>query len=585
MRNFSRIFIAAFLLLSADSIMLAGTITGQLQLPSAGQGIRNNTVTFTLTQPAAVAGTATIVTAPWSCWTDTSGNIVGLPGDAAIAAPVLTSNLATGSLASGTYFVKYTWKNGTGESQPSAERNLVLSHIGTLIVQAPASVPAAATSMQIYIGTSPSGETLQGSVAVTGGVLAGNYSQPTPLVNGAAVPSSNTSACSIRFNDELTPSYTGYNVTLFNSSGAEVQGFRQKWYLAGGISGTINLSSGTPLYAATVVYPQAIVATPIQNAQQSINGPLNLNGWNLLGLGGEQINSAQTTGADFGASVAGKYALGSLGVLGWTIGTPNQTCDTGWSRASAGVTAVGNCTQGDSSGTIKANTYLAADGSVSAPGFARAAGSNSGMFFTPGGTPEISTLGAVHTSFKNTGPVIGSDSVYGITSTTDPNNINDVGLSRISAGTLALGNGTQGDTSGLVKLGGISMGGASTTANVINAPTGWQLWSAGFTVQQLNSTGTQFLLGINQGAGFKHQRFGATCTTTASAGATCLSNYTWTSAFADANYTVVCSCDIPSNGTARCNTNGHSASGVQIILTSDGLANTYGGVECIAVHD
>lgn len=281
MRYFSRIFIVAFLLLSADSILVAGTITGQLQFPSAGQGIRNNTVTFTLTQPAVVAGTATVVTAPWNCWTDTSGNLVGLPGDAAIAAPALTSNLVTGSLASGTYFVKYTWKNGTGESQASAERNLVLPHSGTLIVQAPAIVPAAATSMQVYIGTSPNGETLQGSVAVTGGVLAGNYSQSSSLVNGPTLPSSNTSTCSIRFNDELTPSYTGYNVALFNASGAEIQGFRQKWYLAGGISGTINLANGTPLYAGTVVYPQSVVTSPAANGQQSINGPLNLNGFGL----------------------------------------------------------------------------------------------------------------------------------------------------------------------------------------------------------------------------------------------------------------------------------------------------------------
>lgn len=302
MRDFSRIFIVAFLLLNANSIMLAGTITGQLQLPSAGQGIRNNTVTFTLTQPAVVAGTATVVSAPWSCWTDTSGNIVGLPGDSAVAAPVLSSNLITGSFASGTYFVKYTWKNGTGESQPSAERNLVLSHSGTLILQAPASVPVAATLMQVYIGTSPNGETLQGSVTVTGGVLAGNYSQSTPLVNGTAVPSSNTSVCSIRFNDELTPSYTGYNVALFNSSGAEVQGFRQKWYLAGGISGTINLSNGTPLYAGTVVYPQAIVATPANNGQQSISGPLNLNGYGLT-AGSISATSVSSTGAIAGSSV------------------------------------------------------------------------------------------------------------------------------------------------------------------------------------------------------------------------------------------------------------------------------------------
>lgn len=276
------ILLPALLCLVAPA--MAGTVTGQIQTPSTGRGIANGTLTFTLSQAAVVSGTATLA-GNGTCWTDSTGNIVGLPGDAAVAAPVLSSNLGSGSLGSGTYFVRTTWANATGESQPSAERSLALGSSGTLIVQAPVNVPALATSMKVYIGSASGGETLQGSVGVTGGVIAGNFNQATPLVNGAALPANNTSVCQIRFNDELQPSFTAYSVALTNSSGAGIAGFPQKWYLSGGSNGTVNVSNGTPLYAGVVQYPQAIVSNPAANGTQSINGGLNLNGFSLTNTG------------------------------------------------------------------------------------------------------------------------------------------------------------------------------------------------------------------------------------------------------------------------------------------------------------
>lgn len=108
------------------------------------------------------------------------------------------------------------------------------------------------------------------------------------------------------------------------------------------------------------------------------------------------------------------------------------------------------------------------------------------------------------------------------------------------------------------------------------------------TNKTLNSpaiTGPTINTGVSQGSGLKHQRFGPTCTTAASAGSTCFITYTWTTAFADTNYTPVCTGVAPSNGTATIGIENWTASGIQIILTSTGLANTYGGVNCIAVHD
>jgi hypothetical protein len=273
-------FILFFACLSLGSQALAGTIIGQIQTPSTGRGIANGTLTFTLSQAAVVSGAATLA-GNGACWTDNLGNVVGLPGDAAVTAPVLSSNLGSGSLPAGTYFVRYTWANATGESQPSAERSLVLGSSGMLIVQAPVNVPALATSMKVYVGTTSGGETLQGSITVTGGVIGGNYSQSAALVGGAALPSGNTSACQIRFNDELQPSFTAYSVAFTNVNGAGIAGFPQKWYLSGGSNGTVNVSNGTPLYAGVVQYPQAIVSNPAANGTQSINGGLNLNGFSL----------------------------------------------------------------------------------------------------------------------------------------------------------------------------------------------------------------------------------------------------------------------------------------------------------------
>jgi hypothetical protein len=247
----------------------AGTVSGAIQLVATGRGVANGTLTFTLSQPAVVSGTATVVTTPVNCYTDGSGNVVGLPNP--LVAPVLSRN-GSGSLPAGTYFVRYTWGSGGNETMPSPEASFNMPQPGSLIVSVPANPPANATQWNIYIGTAANAETLQDTVNAP-------FSSDVRSVNlagGAALPASNNTACSLRFNDELQPSFTGYMVTLVTATGATVPGFPQKWYLSGGTSGIVNVSAGTPLYLGTVVYPQAIVATPTANAQQSIAGPLNL---------------------------------------------------------------------------------------------------------------------------------------------------------------------------------------------------------------------------------------------------------------------------------------------------------------------
>jgi hypothetical protein len=268
--------VALFCLASA----FAGTVTGTVQNAASGP-VANGTFGFTLTQGAMVVGTANVVPTTVNCYTDGNGNLVGEPNP--LALPVVSSNLGSGTLAAGVYFVRLTYQDATGETVASPEVSFTMTGIGTLIVTAPLIQPAGVTAYRVYISTATGTETLQGSVTVSPGSW-GNYSQSVPLtVPSGALPVSNTTACKLRFNDEMTPSFTGYNVTLTSTTGQTIPGYPQTWYLAGGSAGTINITSGTPLYSGsyTVQYPQAIVTTPPFNAAQSINGPLNLNGFAL----------------------------------------------------------------------------------------------------------------------------------------------------------------------------------------------------------------------------------------------------------------------------------------------------------------
>lgn len=95
--------------------------------------------------------------------------------------------------------------------------------------------------------------------------------------------------------------------------------------------------------------------------------------------------------------------------------------------------------------------------------------------------------------------------------------------------------------------------------------------------------------GVKQGGGFKHQRFGAQCTTAASVGGLCATptTNTWTAAFADANYTVVCTLNGITSGvpvvegyTAKI-----AASFTINFAALTAVAAQASGLDCIAAHD
>src|SRR5690242_1375369 len=133
--------LAPFVLLLMAVDGWSGTVAGTIQT-ATGAAVPNGTLTFSLSQAATVAGTATVVTTPVSCFTDGSGVVVGEPNP--LAAPVVSTNTASGSLAAGSYYTRVTYWDASGETVASPEAVTVLSSTGTLTVSVPAKQPSTA---------------------------------------------------------------------------------------------------------------------------------------------------------------------------------------------------------------------------------------------------------------------------------------------------------------------------------------------------------------------------------------------------------------------------------------------------------
>jgi hypothetical protein len=376
-KNCAYLFLIAFFLFQRAH---AGTITGQFQTATGGT-INNGTLSFTLSQPAVLSGTASLITQASSCYTSTVGNIVGLPDP--LSLPVVTTNTSSGTLAAGTYYTKITYYGAGGETVASAETSTVLTGTGTLIVNAPILQPAGATGYKVYIGTSSGGETLQATI--TGFT---QYQQSGPLANGSALPSSNTTVCTLSFSDQLIPTGTYYSVNLVNKNGSLIDGFPQVWCTYGGQSGTINVSNGAPTGncgSNGVFYPTPIFANPFNNAPQSISGPLSV----LSLSAGSFGNVVYCDGIRYATLNAAVAALGSSGSL--VVPAPGSQCP-----LSGNLTipiGMGVEWRAGAVTNIPTATTLTINGPISAPGM---------QIFSYTGTGTIvlgGTNGVVHTAW------------------------------------------------------------------------------------------------------------------------------------------------------------------------------------------
>ncbi|MHB8736422.1 MAG: hypothetical protein ACYC6M_14060 [Terriglobales bacterium] len=251
----------------------AGTLVGRMGVPS-GVGVGNATLSLTLSQAAAVPGSFALVPQAVSCATSLDGSVVGLPNP--LPAPVVSALAGSGTLAAGNYFVVYSYSGLGGETLKSPETAVVLTGAGAVQVAPPTRQPAGA-SWDVYIGTSSGGETRQyaGSFAT--------YTQTAGLSAGAALPATNSTVCSLTFNDATVPAPTYYVATLSDVNGNPLPGYPQSWYLAGS---TVDVSLLEPLSSNPALrFPSPILATPSSSQPQSVASALNLNGYPIQGTG------------------------------------------------------------------------------------------------------------------------------------------------------------------------------------------------------------------------------------------------------------------------------------------------------------
>lgn len=93
--------------------------------------------------------------------------------------------------------------------------------------------------------------------------------------------------------------------------------------------------------------------------------------------------------------------------------------------------------------------------------------------------------------------------------------------------------------------------------------------------------------GVTAGSGLKHQRFGVTCSTGTTQGNSCTTTYSWTVAFADANYTVVCTPLGQVNAAAGMALESVTNTGFTVRVNNLGVGSStnFTSVDCIAIHD
>jgi hypothetical protein len=330
---------------TAPTSQINGTIA-----TSAGGAVSDSTLTFTLSQPALVSGTAAMAAVTTRCYTSLKGNVVGVADP--LVDPVLTTNTDRGTLPAGAYAVSITYVSPSGQSLPSPAGFAVLSSQGTINVNAPQIHPNSATGYNVYMGASTGSETLQGSV--TGW---NQYQQRIPLISGASQPGKNSTTCKVYFSDELTPTGTYYTVDLINRNGSEVAGYPQTWCTYGGAGGAINLSQGAPTGNCNPnggSYPTRIFANPQANSPRGLNRPLNLSHYGLAaGSLNGVLNAAAYPGVDIGAKVNAAFAsalLPSFGGMRIRIPAGTYTFTTPIVLHAAGNGGV--ILEGDASGTF-----------------------------------------------------------------------------------------------------------------------------------------------------------------------------------------------------------------------------------------
>ena len=293
-----------------SSVMLTGTLRSANGMPAV-----NNVISLAPTNTGYISGCGVAIPAVVNCATSSDGSVVWLQNP--LTTTTASAQYGSGTLTAGTYYVEYGFYDAVGhQTLASPEQAVQLTALGTLNINAPSSgLQSGAVGMNIYIGSTSGGESYQGQTVGTA-----TFSQSTPLTSGAAVPSVNTTVCSVIANDAMWPVGTGYAVSLTDADGNAVPKFQQQWQLMGAGS-TVNLSAGTPWYHGVVYYPSPILSAPTNHGQQGITGPLSLNGYNLVSLGKVGVGTALPA---YALDVRGDFSFTGLFRINGAAGTTGQ---------------------------------------------------------------------------------------------------------------------------------------------------------------------------------------------------------------------------------------------------------------------
>src|ERR1700685_734283 len=170
------------LILSAATAY-GGTITGTLLGPS-GLPIKNGTLSFGLQQAGLIVGTGSVVPTQASCYASSDGSVVGLPNP--LTLPGTSITYGSGTMAPGIYYVVFTFYDGAGNrTLPSPELQVQLTGTGSLIISPPATFPANAAGITVFVGTVSGAETAQGNSTGSSGTFVQNE---TPVPTAIRIP-------------------------------------------------------------------------------------------------------------------------------------------------------------------------------------------------------------------------------------------------------------------------------------------------------------------------------------------------------------------------------------------------------------
>ena len=140
--------------------------------------------------------------------------------------PSTSISYGSGTLPAGIYYVEFTFYDSAGNrTLPSPELHVQLTGTGSLIISPPATFPAIAAGMTVYVGAV--------SRRRDGARQYGRPDRSCSTQNETPVTTVNIRyrritlcLCSIAFNDTIIP-YSGYNVSLLSSSGNAYPGWPQ----------------------------------------------------------------------------------------------------------------------------------------------------------------------------------------------------------------------------------------------------------------------------------------------------------------------------------------------------------------------